>query len=194
MRNPVLTLLSVSFLLGALLACGGGGGGSRSARVLNYTNSATATASDWRLEADAATNGTGTVLLRLYGPTGTAVQGATIFLTCDGTRAQWVKPSGATDAYALEGSALDFTLGPNAAIQLFKSRLMDSNLQVGAYQKTGTRVLSASAPLFTVALSPASGATTGIAGLTLTESKAAIYLDGAGEHALELKVGTLTVR
>ncbi|WP_005036037.1 hypothetical protein [Holophaga foetida] len=193
MRAPAL-LLAASLPLALLVACGGGGGSSSSSGpVLTYTNNASATSSDWRVEVDSATNGSSTLLLRVYGPTGTAVQGATVFLSCNAARTEWVQPSGATDAYALEGSALDFTQGPTTGVQLFKSRLSGSDLQVGAYQKTGTQALTASKPLFSVALSPVSGATAGAASLAATSGKTSIYLDSTGEHELTLKVGTLVV-
>lgn len=200
MRTPAFTLprlvLGVS-LLALLAACSGGGGGGGSAPAgpkLVYTNDPSATTDDWRVEVDPATNGTGTILLRVYGRTGTAIQGATVFLSCDAGRTTWVRPTDATDPYALEGDALDFTQGPDESVQLFKSRLIGSDLQVGAYQKTGTGTLAANKPLFSVALSPVSGATPGTASPVATAMRDAIYLDGTGEHTFTLKVGTLVVQ
>lgn len=182
-------------LLTLLTACGGGGGGgSAPVHTLVYTSDASATAADWRVEADPATNGAQTVVLRIYGPTGTPVQGASVFLSCDASDAAWVQPGGATDPYALAGTALDLAQGPNASIQMFKTRLVGSDLQVSAYQKTGTSTLAADKPLFSVALKANAGAAVGAASFSVTASRSPIYLDGSGEHALSLKVGTLVVR
>lgn len=198
MLTPAITLsrllLGVS-LLTLLAACGGGGGnGASPGTRLVYTNNPGATTSDWRVEADPGTNGTNTVLLHVYGPTGTSVQGATLFLSCDASNTAWIQPSGATDPYALEGGALDFTLGPNPGVQLFRSRLAGADLQVGAYQKTGTRTLATDLPLFSVALGLTPAAMTGTAHLVATAGRTSIFLDGTGEHDLALKVGTLVVQ
>ena len=192
-------LLLGTSLLALLAACGGGssGGSSNSPNIatkLVYTNNPSATAADWRVEVDPATNSTTTVNLRVYGPTGTSVQGATVFLSCDGSRTAWAQPAGATDSYALAGSALNFTQGPDTTVQLFKSRLSGSDLQVGAYQKTGTAALSADHPLFSVALSLKPKLEPGVASPLATASRSSIYLDGTGEHAVTLKVGTLVTQ
>lgn len=197
LRHPRFGLALGVPLLALLAACGGGGGGGSSSsgvtNTLVFTPDPTATASDWRIEADPATNGTQTVTLRVYGPTGATVQGTTVFLTCNTPSVSWVKPSGATDPYALPGSALDLTQGPNVGVQLFKSRRAGTDLQVAAYQKTGTSTLTASEPLFSVALDLSAGVEPGPVDLAETTGKSALYLDAGGEHACTLKVGTLTV-
>jgi hypothetical protein len=185
-------------LLTLLAACGGGGGGGAAsappATRLVYTSDPSATAADWRFEADPATNGTQTVVLHVYGPTGAAVQGATVFLSGDAGRTAWVQPGGAGDPYALAGSALDLAQGPDVSVQLFKSRLAGSDLQIASYQKTGTTALAADQPLFSVALDLKPGVLPGSADPHVTAGSASIYLDGTGEHPLPLKVGTLAAQ
>jgi hypothetical protein len=192
--SPLSRVVFCASLMALLGACGGGGGGSAPAPAtgLSYTADPTATTADWRVEADPATNGTQTVVLKFYGPAGTAIQGATVFLSSDSARAAWVKPTGAADPYALQGSALDLSQGPNTSLQLFKSHLAGSSLQVAAYQKSGTTVLAADQPLFSVAVNLKPGATPGSAILSATPSRTAIYLDGTGEHPLTMKLGTLS--
>ena len=82
---------------------------------------------------------------------------------------------------------------PTRVLQLFKSHLAGSSLQVAAYQKSGTTVLAADQPLFfSVAVNLKSGAVPGSAILSATPSRTAIYLDGTGEHPLTMKLGTLS--
>lgn len=192
--SPFPRLFLGAALLSLLAACSGGGGGGTSASPsakLVYTNDPSATTADWRVEVDPATNGTAALVLQVYGPTGMALQGATVFLTCAAGRTAWVRPAGAADPYALPGIALDLSQGPAAGVQLFKSRRIGSDLQVAAYQKTGTAVLAADRPLFSVALAPPSGTSPGTADPSATAGRTSIYLDGTGEHPLTVKVGTL---
>lgn len=181
-------------VLVSLLACGGGGSSSETSSTtasgLVYT-ATSATTSDWRVEVEPSTNGASTILLHVYGPTGAVIRGATLFLSCNASQVAWVQPSGATDAYAKAGTALDLTQGPNASFQLFKSHLSGSALQVAAYQKTGTATLTTSNPLFSVALALKSGVSTGTVGLSATSGRTSVYVDGTGEHTLSLRLGTL---
>lgn len=197
-RLPFLGL----FLLSCLVACGGGSGASApgstgtgtdgaGATRLVYTNNPAATAADWRLEVDPATNRTGTLLLKVLGPTGQSVQGATLFLSCGGTRSAWTKPAGANDPYALPGGLDLVNGGQDAAVPLFRSRLSGGDLQVGAYQKTGSFTLAADRPLFSVALGLKSGVAAGSENLALTSGRVSIFLESGVEKTLPLKVGTL---
>lgn len=191
-------LLAATLLLPS---CGGGGSDAPPPppppgppTKLAYVNAPTGTANTWRAEVDPATNETGKVTLRIYGPTGLQVQGATVFLSCS-TRGVWAQPPGATDPYAAKGSALDLTSqGPDPSVQLFKSKLSTSgaDLQVGAYQKQGAVTLAGS-PLFSVALSLKPSSTAGKANLVPTPGKSCLYLDAAGvEHSFTLILGELT--
>ena len=201
-RRAAILLIPAALLLSS---CGGGSNTPAapspappsSPTKLAYVNSPSGTSSTWRAEVDPATNETGTVILKVFGPTGLQVQGATVFLTCS-TRAVWAMPAGATDPYAAKGSALDLTTqGPNPAIQLFKSKLSTSatDLQVGAYQKQGSVTLGAANPLFSVALALKPRSTAGKAALNPTAGKSCIYLDAAGvEHTFTLILGELTLK
>jgi hypothetical protein len=148
------------------------------------------------VEAEPGTNDSSTVVLRVLGPAGLKVQGATVFLSCPAEQVSWTKPTGAADAYVAAGGALNLSLGPDPSVQMFKSKLSDSarDLQVGAYQKTGAALLG-SAPLFSVALSLKSPAQAGSIACTATSGKNSIYLDDHGQtHSLTLRLGALTVR
>ncbi len=157
-----------------------------------HTTDPSATTADWRVEADPATNGTRTVVFHVYGPTGASVQGTTVFLSCLAPQISWVQPTGATDPYALPGTALDLAQGPNVGVQLFKSHRINADLQVAAYQKSGTAVLTSDHPLFSVAVDLADGVDPGPVSPFETTGRTSIYLDGTGEHPLTLKLGTLT--
>jgi len=191
---PVLALLS---------ACGGGGGGTTTPpppagpTKLSYVNNPAGATSTWRAEVDPATNETGTVVLKVFGPAGLQIKGATFFITCGTDKVNWAMPAGASEPHAAKGGALDLTTqGPNTAVQLFKSKLSASttDLQVGAYQKQGTATLGTN-PLFSVALSLKSGSSAGKATLAPTAGKNAIYLDAAGnEQPITLLLGELTAK
>lgn len=196
--SPCRLLLGAAFLAVAV-ACGGGGGGggTTTATTLFFTPDPAATPADWRVEADPATNGTGTVLLRVYGPTGLTIQGTTIFLSCNPSVAVWFQPTGATDPYALAGDALTIEAPPT--VSLFKSRQSTAgNLQVAAYQKTGTATLAADRPLFTVALKVSAGVIpASTVEILATPGKESIYLEVdpdpgvVPEQTLTMKLGTL---
>lgn len=198
--RPAL-FLAPAFLF--LIACGGGGGGDTaptpptSATKLGYVNNPAGTAGTWRAEVDPATNETGSVTLKVFGPTGLTIKGATVFFTCGTDKASWATIQGSSDPHAAKGSALDLTTqGPNTAVQLFKSKLSasSSDLQVGAYQKQGTATLGVN-PLFSVALTLKPGSSLGKVTLTTTAGKNAVYLDAAGEEQpLPLLLGELTAK
>jgi hypothetical protein len=196
--GSTLPRLFLGAALLTLVACSGGGGGGAASTApsanLVYTNDPSATTDDWRVEVDPATNGTAALMLQVFGPTGKAIQGATVFLTCAAGRTAWTRPAGATDPCALPGVALDLSQGPDASVQLFKSHRIGSDLQIAIYQKTGTAVLAADRPLFSVALASPAGTSPGAASLAATPGRTSIYLEGAVEQPLPLKVGTLQVQ
>jgi len=196
--HPAAFLFVPALLL--LVACGGGGTPTpqpAGPTKLGYVNNPAGTSSTWRAEVDSATNDTGTVALKVFGPSGLQIKGATVFMTCGTDKVNWAAPAGASDPHAAKGTALDLTTqGPNAAIQLFKSKLSASttDLQVGAYQKQGSATLGTN-PLFSVALAIKSGASAGKATLAPTAGKNCIYLDDAGvEHTFTLILGELTAK
>jgi hypothetical protein len=176
-----------------LVACGGSTAPPSRSLALHYVNSPTATDTTWRLEYDASASDPSKVVLKVLGPAGLRTKGATIFLTCGTDKVAWATPIGGSTGYAVSGKALDLSLGPDPAVQMFKSKVSPSgsDLQVGAYQKQGMATFG-SEPLFSVALSLRSGAQPGPVVLLNTASKTSVYLDDQGtQQPLRLAIGTL---
>lgn len=200
MMKRMTWMMPAAALMALTLACGGGGSDSPKvdpkpslATRLVFTSDPTATAADWRLVADTTASQGGTVVLKLVGPTGAKAKGASIFLRLDGDRASWQKPSGATDPYVQGGAALNLTQGPDAAVQLVRSKLVaaSNDLQAGAFQKTGAATLG-DQPVMVVSLSMKSGLTPGVVSLVATPGKTGLWLDDQGvERPITLKVGSL---
>ena len=186
------TVILPGLALAVFLGCSGGGGGSSStppadtATTLTFTPG---TSTGYRLAKNPASTGT-TLVLDLYGPTGTTAQGVALFLTADTSMVSWAKPAGSNGKYTLPGTA--FNLG--AAPQIYAEKLTDPDLQVGLFQKTGSVTFAANAPIVTVALSLLSGVSPGDVALTETSGTQAIVLnaDGTTANLPALDLGTVS--
>lgn len=144
--------LAASTLL-LTLACGGGGSGggtaapALAASALAYTDPADG--SGWRLVRDPAST-PARLLLDLLAPAGAAGQGVTLVLTADAARAVWAPASGA--AYAT-------SVFPSPLVNV--ASVQGGALRAVVSQAPGTPVSYGSAPVLTVALDLAAGATQG---------------------------------
>lgn len=184
MKLAVPALLSLALLS----ACGGGGGGPAgpsAASALSYANPTATTG--YRLVQNAATTPTHLVL-DLVGPAGTQTKGVAVFLAVDTTRATW-SPAGGP--YVSAGSVIPL----GAAPQMLAAKVQLGALQVGLFQKGGAATTLTSAPIFTVALDLASGATTGAVTLVPQTGRTCQSLGADGTLApITVNVGTLAAR
>lgn len=189
-----LKLCMFGLVLACFFACGGGGGGGGGetsplpkASQLVYTDPV---GSDYRLVKNAS-SGTTTLVLDLYGPTGTSAQGVAFFLTVDTTKVDWANAGGADGTYSNPGTTFDLGTAP----QLYKDKVTGKNLQVGLFQKTGSVTFDADHPIVSVALSLCSGATQGGVSFSATQGKQAIALNPDGTAAnITIALGTITAQ
>jgi hypothetical protein len=186
------TIILPELALAALLACGGGGGGggSSASTTAGSLSFAPGSGTSYRLARNPASTGT-TLLLDLYGPTGTKAQGVALFLTADTSRVSWAQPAGSNGKYTLPGTA--FNLG--SAPQIYAEKLTGADLQVGLFQKSGSVAFAAGKPILTVALSLVAGAAQGDASLSETSGTQAIVLnaDGTTSDLPAIDLGTVTI-
>ncbi|BDU75507.1 hypothetical protein [Mesoterricola sediminis] len=177
-------------LLLALAACGGGssGGPGRPAAPpsLTYRDPAP---TGFRLEADPATQGTSTLVLRLVGPAGTALRGVTLFLETDEARAGWGDVPGTSQRFLNHGP-LEPGVDPPSLARGYRR---GGRLQVGVFHREGASPVLGAGPLLSVALAARAGAAPGP--LALRHTRAALFVDGA-RHIVEVPValGTVTAR
>jgi hypothetical protein len=131
--------------LAGLLACGGADSSKpQPASTLTYQ---APTASSYRLEASPSSTPT-QLVLNLMGPTGAKARGVTVHLSCDGQKAAWVAPSGAT-GLVKPGAVFDLGTGT----PLFVGKASGQELDIALFQKGGTPAATlAGQPICTVAL------------------------------------------
>jgi hypothetical protein len=173
-----------------LCSCGGSGAGSSAAAssyatTLSYVNPPL---SGYSLQA-ASGNNTSHLVLNLVGPSGSAAQGVSFFLSADPSKVAWSKGTG-TPSYATPGNVFNLGATPQAFVTSVSAAGV---LQVGIFQKGGTATFG-SAPIVTLALDLAATTLAPGTSVALTVPQQAVYVDGTGTvkpFATAIAVGTL---
>lgn len=180
-----LGLAGLTGVLACLTACGGNGSSNTPGATsgLSYVNPTT---TGYRLVLDAASTPSH-LLLDLVGPSGAQIQGGTLNLNVDTTKATWANPGG-SDPYLLPGTALSLGTGT----PLLKSKLAGPVLEAGLFQKgAASPATLGQQAIFTVALNQVAGAK-GAVSLSATGGQ---ILEGSGAtQSVVVAVGTLSAK
>lgn len=176
-KGPLLVALA----LGTLMACSGKHSAPQ-APTLTYSNPS----SDGFCLVKQTTSTPERLVLGLQGPNGTAIRGALVSPTVDGTRVSWAPFEGTS--YVQEGGALDMGSG----IKLLRGQVSGNTLEAAAFQKGTTSAATLGAnPILRIALTLKQGATRGP---VILAAGSAQILDAQGNtQTVPVAVGTLNV-